>query len=175
MSDNKNSSASNSDITVEVIQVLLRIPQMDEGYLRVVVNEIQKNQPFVFTYFMKLSLKYTDGQADEFLKLLMIVWDYYKSYTTSFVVEIKERDFSDYLTRNTEMLSYLSKKDQSHFSIEDAMKFGLTNDHSKSLMSIILLTAFAPMHLGSLELDQKKIMLNNFKTLIQCFDRNLEG
>jgi hypothetical protein len=172
---NRDSGRENSDITLEVIEVLLRIPKMDEGYLKEVIDEIQKLQPFVFVHFMKYSLKFTDPQADEFLKLLMIVWDFYKTFTKVSVVEIKERDFMDYQDRNKEMLSHMKKRNHETFAIDEVMKFGLINDHSKSLMSIILLTVYSQMNLGLVHKDEKHQLLIAFKTLIQCFDRNINA
>lgn len=137
--------------------------------LEQVTDEIYRHQPFLISLFMGYKDDVDMLQLDEVLRVLIIIWLFFKEHENVKSSKITVNTFEARQMKNVRFLKYLdgepSKQDQDN--IIDANLGAL---ESKALFTAVLFKFKEGPALKKLHPEPSGIMLLGMKSLIECFE-----
>lgn len=155
--------------TDEVGKLLKRIDSVDQQYISSAYEKLEQFQPFLLSLLLGYHLDLDTSELDEIIKVILIVWEYFKDKRNIKKRQITEMQFEEAQKRNIDFFKYLDTER----SKEDFIKttsINLENIQSKALIAGILLRFDVTPVLSNFKGDLKGMVLIGIKSLIECFE-----
>jgi hypothetical protein len=152
-----------------VSEIVKYVDHIDRISVDTLNDEIYKSQPFIISLILGYRLDFNEKEFEEIVKVLLIIWKYFK-YTEKIPWEkITEEDFERLQQRNIQMLKYLDgEKLPEEKSVTISADLG--NLKSKALLAGIFLRFDTNKTLVKMNINKKGMFVIGMKSLIECFE-----
>ena len=137
--------------------------------LEQIVDEIYKYQPFVISIFLGYKDDMTPHQHDEILRVLIIIWLFFKSSKNVRRQKINATLFEKKQQQNVQFLQYLSGE-PSQQAQHLTTGLNLSQLKSKALFTAVLFKVREGKTLKKLDTHTAAIILLGMKSLIEAFE-----
>ena len=143
--------------------------QADNKTLEQVVAEIHKYQPFLISIFLGYKEDVTPHQHDEIIRILIIIWLFFKDQKGVKKQKINESQFEQQQLKNAQLIQYLHGEPTLQAQ-QLTTDLNLDQLRSKALFSAVLFRVLDGKHLQSLEEETRGVFILSMKSLIECFE-----
>lgn len=155
--------------SVKVSLLLKRIELMDGQYVNTESDIMSQQQPFVISLFLGYNLDLKALELEEMMKIIFLIWEYFKGIKQINEVKISESQFERIHQRNIYMLKYFEKeKDESEKL--DFVDSVLRHLNSRALFTGVLYQFNQKQALLDMRDKERGILLIGLKSLIECFE-----
>lgn len=156
--------------TEQVAQIVLFCDQADNQTLEQVADEIYRYQPFLISIFLGYKDDVDIFQHDELLRVLIIIWLFFKDRPNVKRTKITEKMFEAKQRKNAQFLKYL-EGEPNQKTKEQTTDLNLGALKSKALFSVVLFKIKDGAALKKLDIEFIGIILLGMKSLIECFEQ----
>jgi hypothetical protein len=153
----------------KVRRIIQKVEKIDANYVSSESEIINQKQPFLISLLLGFRDDLKETELEEIMKIIFIIWEYFKSSDQINKTMISENLYSKILNRNINMLKYLEGEDNSS-SISEITEIDLSNLRSKALFSGIIFQFKNKRPLIEMNNKIKGYVLIGMKSLIECFD-----
>jgi hypothetical protein len=153
----------------KVRRIIQKVEKIDANYVSSESEIINQKQPFLISLLLGFRDDLKETELEEIMKIIFIIWEYFKSSDQINKTMISENLYSKILKRNINMLKYLEGEDNSS-SISEITEIDLSNLRSKALFSGIIFQFKNKRPLIEMNNKIKGYVLIGMKSLIECFD-----
>ena len=153
----------------KVGRIIQKVEKIDANYVSSESEIINQKQPFLISLLLGFRDDLKETELEEIMKIIFIIWEYFKSSDQINKTMISENLYSKILKRNINMLKYLEGEDNSS-SISEITEIDLSNLRSKALFSGIIFQFKNKRPLIEMNNKIKGYVLIGMKSLIECFD-----
>lgn len=155
--------------TEQVARIVQLCDKADIEELERIVDEIYKYQPFVISMFLGYKDDMTPYQHDEILRVLIIIWLFFKSNKNVKRRKINVALFEKKQQKNVQFLQYLSGEPSNEAQLLTT-GLNLGQLKSKALFTAVLFKIREGKTLKKLEQRTSNIILLGMKSLIETFE-----
>jgi len=153
----------------KVRRIIQKVEKIDANYVSSESEIINQKQPFLISLLLGFRDDLKETELEEIMKIIFIIWEYFKSSDQINKTMISENLYSKILKRNINLLKYLEGEDNSS-SISEITEIDLSNLRSKALFSGIIFQFKNKRPLIEMNNEIKGYVLIGMKSLIECFD-----
>ena len=143
--------------------------QADNKTLEQVVDDIYRYQPFLISLFLGYKDDVTPHQHDELIRIIIIIWLFFKDYKGVKKQTINDIQFEQQQQKNVQFLQYLEGEPTLHAQ-SVTTELNLQQLQSKALFTAVLYRVLEGQHLQHLDTEEQGIMILSLKSLIECFE-----
>ncbi|MFK7979150.1 MAG: hypothetical protein AB8G86_04155 [Saprospiraceae bacterium] len=155
--------------TEQVARIVQLCDKTDIEELERIVDEIYKYQPFVISIFLGYKDDMNPYQHDEILRVLIIIWLFFKSNKNVERRKINVALFEKKQQKNVQFLQYLSGEPSNEAQLLTT-GLNLGQLKSKALFTAVLFKIREGKTLKNLEQRTSNIILIGMKSLIEAFE-----
>ncbi len=156
--------------TEQVAQIVLFCDQADNQTLEQVADEIYCYQPFLISIFLGYKDDVDIFQHDELLRVLIIIWLFFKDRPNVKRIKITEKMFEATQRKNAQFLKYL-EGEPNQKAKEQITDLNLGALKAKALFSVVFFKIKDGAALKKLDIESIGIILLGMKSLIECFEQ----
>ena len=154
--------------TDQVAEIIKFCDTADLKTLEQIADQIYRYQPFLISIFLGFKDQVDVYQHDEILRILLIIWLFFKDHKNVKHTQITQKQFETRQRKNAAFLNYLggeSEQVQKHTTADNlgALK-------SKALFTAVLFKIKQGPALKTLEPQLPGIILVGMKSLIEAFE-----
>lgn len=155
--------------TNQVAELIRFCDTADIKTLEQLMDEIYRHQPFLISLFMGYKEEVDMLQLDEILRVLIIIWLFFRANENVKRSKITVRMFENMERKNVSFLKYLEGEPagQAH---QDTTAANLGALQSKALFTAVLFKIKQGSALKKLNPEISGIILLGLKSLIECFE-----
>lgn len=162
-------SKKHIDETVKISAIVNRIDKMDVVYADSETDIIFHQQPFLISLILGYRLDFKMSEVEEIIKVIFIVWEYYKDNQKVKRIKITESQFERKQLGNIYMLKYFEgepgEEAKSQFVASDLDHF-----NSKGLLASLFFRFDTQDVFLKMPTQTRAILLLGMKSLIECFE-----
>ncbi len=141
----------------------------DMRTLEQITDEIYRYQPFLISLFLGYKDDIDAFQHDEFLRILIIIWLFFRDHQSVKQTKITEKMYEARGNQNIQFLQYLDgEPDEKTKGQTTEINLGVLK--SKALFTAVLFKVKEGPALKKLNPESSAIMLLGLKSLIECFE-----
>ena len=155
--------------TEKISQIINKIDNIDEVYINSESEIIYKKQPILISILLGYRLDLTEKDLEEIMKIIFIIWEYFKSFEKIHKTKLSEKVFERIQQRNIHMLKYFEGENGQNAK-NNIVVSDLRHLHSKALLNGILFQFKHKKTLIEMNNEKKGIILISMKSLIEGFD-----
>ena len=163
-----NFSEKDYNETEKISHLLKKIDNIDKQYVDSVTDEMYQYQPFLLSLLLGYQYDLQPKEAEEILKIYLIIWEYFKDKKNIKTKKITEEQFEISEKKNLQFFNYLEKsegKDKNY-----AISSDLENQKSKALLTAIFLRFKTRPVLLSMNEKNRGIITIGLKSIIDCLE-----
>lgn len=167
----KKNIISEEDIkeSEKVNRIINRLANIDAIYVSSESELIYQKQPFLISLLLGFKLDLKDNELEEIMKIIFIIWEYFKIFDQVHKIKISEKLFEKIEKRNIYMLKYFEGENGQNMQT-NVVESDLNHLRSKALLTGIFLQFNHRKPLIEMNGELKGIILIGMKSLIECFD-----
>lgn len=164
-----NISEKDKQEVKRVSELILKINKIDQHYLELNAEIVSNQQPFLFSLIKGYAQDLSPKEAEEMMKNIFIIWEYFKDSEKIMHKRITEVQFERIHGRNIQFLSYFEGeqggKDKSNLVSSD-----LEHLKSKALLTGLMFRFNTQPIFKEIKGGTKGGLLIGMKSLIECFE-----
>lgn len=153
----------------KIAQLIKKIDNIDALYVNSESEIISQKQPFLISLLLGYRLDLKENELEEMMKIILLIWEYFKSFDQILRVKVSQKRFEEIQQRNIHMLKYF-EGEHGENAQNILVESDLSHLHSKALLTGIFLQFNHKKSLTELKNKEKGIILIGMKSLIECFD-----
>lgn len=161
---------TNTDLeeTKKVAEIIKFCDTADLKTLEQVADQIYRYQPFVISIFLGYKDEVDIYQHDEILRILIIIWSFFKDRKNVKSTQITEKQFEARQRKNVAFLKYLQGEPRQAQPQTTADNLGALK--SKALFTAVLFKLKEGPALKEVDAELSPIILLGMKSLIESFE-----